>query len=78
MLDGDLFDKLAQIAQILRKNPKPFGGIQACFEIMIWLFTHEFTACSYGGLLSASTSYSGSCNLCIQCQMLADLHGKYL
>ncbi|THV05562.1 hypothetical protein K435DRAFT_790078 [Dendrothele bispora CBS 962.96] len=26
--DGDLFDKLAEIGSILRKNTKPFGGIQ--------------------------------------------------
>jgi len=28
MVDGDLFDKLAEIGTLLRKNPKPFGGIQ--------------------------------------------------
>lgn len=28
MIDGDLFDKLAQIARILRKSTEPFGGIQ--------------------------------------------------
>lgn len=28
MLDGDLFDKLSQVGQILRKKPEPFGGIQ--------------------------------------------------
>lgn len=28
MLDGDLFDKLAQIGSQIRKNPMPFGGIQ--------------------------------------------------
>ena len=28
MLDGDLFDKLATIAQLIRKNKEPFGGIQ--------------------------------------------------
>ena len=28
MVDGDLFDKLAQIACILRKSFEPFGGIQ--------------------------------------------------
>lgn len=29
MLDGDLFDKLAQIACIIKKRPsEPFGGIQ--------------------------------------------------
>lgn len=28
MVDGDLFDKLSAIGAQLRKNPKPFGGIQ--------------------------------------------------
>lgn len=28
MVDGDLFDKLAEIACIIRKSPLPFGGIQ--------------------------------------------------
>ena len=28
MVDGDLFDKLEQIARIVRKNGRPFGGIQ--------------------------------------------------
>ncbi|GJE87828.1 ATP-dependent DNA helicase PIF1 [Phanerochaete sordida] len=28
MIDGKLFDKLEYVARILRRNPKPFGGIQ--------------------------------------------------
>lgn len=28
MVEGDFFDKLARIACIMRKNDKPFGGIQ--------------------------------------------------
>ena len=28
MVDGDLFDKFCKIGQKIRKNPKPFGGIQ--------------------------------------------------
>lgn len=28
MLDGDLFDKLAQIGSLIRKSKEPFGGIQ--------------------------------------------------
>lgn len=28
MVDGDLFDKLARVGSILRKNVLPFGGIQ--------------------------------------------------
>ncbi|CAE6398339.1 unnamed protein product [Rhizoctonia solani] len=28
MLDGDLFDRLARVACLVRKSPKPFGGIQ--------------------------------------------------
>jgi hypothetical protein len=30
MMDGDLFDKLEQVARLLRKNTKPFGGMQVC------------------------------------------------
>lgn len=32
MMDGDLFDKLENVARLLRKNKseKPFGGIQVC------------------------------------------------
>ena len=33
MLDGDLFDKLAQIGSRIRKNPLPFGGIQVHIHI---------------------------------------------
>ncbi|CAE6486407.1 unnamed protein product [Rhizoctonia solani] len=28
MLDGDLFDRLARVACLVRRSPKPFGGIQ--------------------------------------------------
>ena len=28
MVDGELFDKLARLGSMLRKNPAPFGGIQ--------------------------------------------------
>lgn len=28
MIDGDLFDKLARVGSIIRKNVEPFGGIQ--------------------------------------------------
>jgi len=28
MIDGELFDKLEEIARRLKKNKKPFGGIQ--------------------------------------------------
>lgn len=28
MIDGDLFDKLDEIARRIKKNKKPFGGIQ--------------------------------------------------
>ncbi len=28
MVDGDMFDKFCKIGSLLRKNPKPFGGIQ--------------------------------------------------
>jgi hypothetical protein len=34
MMDGDLFDKLEHVARLVRKNEKPFGGIQVrtCWE----------------------------------------------
>lgn len=35
MVDGDLFDKLAEIGSILRKSPLPFGGIQVGLETFI-------------------------------------------
>ncbi len=28
MVDGDMFDKLEEVARIIRKKPRPFGGIQ--------------------------------------------------
>ena len=28
MVEGDLFDKLARIGSLLRKDARPFGGIQ--------------------------------------------------
>jgi hypothetical protein len=28
MVDGELFDKLGKIGQVLRRNPAPFGGLQ--------------------------------------------------
>lgn len=28
MVDGELFDKFCKIGQMIRKNSKPFGGIQ--------------------------------------------------
>ena len=28
MIDGDLFDKLARVGSIIRRNLEPFGGIQ--------------------------------------------------
>ncbi len=38
MVDGDLFDKLAQIGSRIRKNPAPFGGIQV--RIPTFLSSH--------------------------------------
>lgn len=28
MVDGDFFDKLEKVAQVVKKNSQPFGGIQ--------------------------------------------------
>ena len=39
MIDGDLFDKLAQIARIIRRSTEPFGGIQVDWQDQLfWLF----------------------------------------
>lgn len=37
MMDGDLFDKLENVARLIRKNEKPFGGMQvcACWEVPV-------------------------------------------
>jgi hypothetical protein len=35
MLDGDFLDKLNNVAQGIRKNTKPFGGIQV--ELYSWM-----------------------------------------
>lgn len=32
MLDGDLFDKLAEIGCIIKKQTEPFGGIQVSWN----------------------------------------------
>lgn len=34
MLEGDLLDKLEQLARILRKSSKPFAGIQASSNLL--------------------------------------------
>lgn len=33
MVDGDLFDKLAEVGSILRGKEEPFGGIKACSQL---------------------------------------------
>jgi hypothetical protein len=33
MVDGGLFDKLAEIGSIIRDKPEPFGGIQVCIDL---------------------------------------------
>ena len=30
MMDGDLFDKLENVARLMRRNEEPFGGMQVC------------------------------------------------
>lgn len=35
MIDGDLFDKLARIACLIRKTTKPFGGIQVRLRVLL-------------------------------------------
>ena len=38
MLNGDILDKLEHVARVIRKNEKPFGGIQVCLHnFFIWL-----------------------------------------
>jgi len=64
MVDGDLFDKLARIGSILKKNLEPFGGIQAGLfccpathvECRITLF---LVGDRYGGLFPAPTRHEG-------------------
>jgi len=34
MIDPDFFDKVEEIARFIRKNNKPFGGIQVNIEII--------------------------------------------
>jgi ATP-dependent DNA helicase PIF1 len=34
MLDGDLFDKLSSIANMIRNNQRPFGGLQVCEHLL--------------------------------------------
>ena len=48
MMDGDLFDKLENVARLIRKNEKPFGGIQvrACWEVPV---TRSFITCHLAG-----------------------------
>lgn len=45
MLDGDLFDRLARVACLMKKSPKPFGGIQVS-----GLIAPEARAYAYSGL----------------------------
>ena len=35
MVDGELFDKLARLGSMLRKDPKPFGGIQVIISLLL-------------------------------------------
>ena len=48
MVDGDLFDKLAQIARIIRKSVEPFGGIQVDRQDLFWYFGELLTLSSIG------------------------------
>ena len=40
MVDGDLFDKMAGLANLLRGSERPFGGIQVCDALNSTQVTH--------------------------------------
>jgi hypothetical protein len=43
MLSGDLFDKLDYIAQKIKTNTKPFGGIQVCYVFSYFYLYREWS-----------------------------------
>lgn len=47
MVDGDLFDKLARIACILRKSSEPFGGIQVVDNTYLLMFAYFISFIGY-------------------------------
>ena len=63
MVDGELFDTLAKLADQLRnkRTDKPFGGIQVCNTPAYMPLFHNAQACQTagcdGGLLSTPSSY---------------------
>ena len=63
MVDGELFDTLAKLADQLRnkRTDKPFGGIQVCNTPAYMLLFLPAQACRTvggdGGLLSTPASY---------------------
>lgn len=59
MLDGDLFDKLARIGSMLRKNIHPFGGIQVSDDHITDAFRAltDHTGDSHRGFLPAASCW---------------------
>jgi hypothetical protein len=57
MVDGELFDKIARIACLIRKTTKPFGGIQVRYLKLpsACIGDFAFAACCMWGLLPAAT-----------------------
>ena len=45
MVEGEFFDKLEEIARLVRGNQRPFGGIQVCIG-RLWIGNTAFFAAS--------------------------------
>lgn len=61
MLDGDLFDKLSKVGQIIKKSTEPFGGIQVRLTALLPSLRHSarllFFETSLCRSLSPETSF---------------------
>lgn len=55
MVDADLFDKLSQIGALMRKSPRPFGGIQVRLRSIHSISVLSFIGHRYGRLLPAAS-----------------------
>lgn len=63
MIDGELFDKLEEIARIIRKNPGPFGGIQIVLTGDFYQLPPVFKKRNDNEGLTAMTSKGGGFKL---------------
>ncbi|KAF9006088.1 hypothetical protein BDQ17DRAFT_1352713 [Cyathus striatus] len=57
MVDGDLFDKLATIGSILRKDLTPFGGIQVGRHYCIAITDVYHCSCRLSSLETSSNCH---------------------